>query len=95
MFEVGNILGLKQPAAAHELLAAMIDLRLPEETPAAYLPGLFQLMSGYGVTAYDASYHALAVHRHGTMLTADRRYVRKAGRAGHIALLDEWRLPSV
>ena len=38
-------------------------------------------------TFYDAAYHAVAVARGGTMVTADGRYVAKAGRAGHVRLL--------
>jgi hypothetical protein len=28
------------------------------------------------------------------MLTADRAYVKRAARAGHVRLLDDWRAPS-
>jgi predicted nucleic acid-binding protein len=93
-FEVGNVLGVKQSARAPALLHAMFDLALPEEPVAAYAAQIFELMSGCGVTFYDAAYHALAIRRRGTMLTADRRYITKAGRAGHLAWLADWRLPS-
>lgn len=93
VFEVGNVLGLKQAATADKLLGAMIDLRMPEETPASYTTEIFRLMRDHSVTCYDAAYHALAIVRGGTMLTADRRYVRKAERAGHLRLLDDWRPP--
>jgi len=94
-FEVGNVLGLKHPAKADQLLDAMIDLRMPEEPPAAYTAAIFRLMRDHHVTCYDAAYHALAVVRGGTMLTADRRYARKAEGAGHLQLLDAWRPPSM
>jgi predicted nucleic acid-binding protein len=90
VFEVGNVLGLKHPAGAEALLSAMIDLRMPEEAPSAYLPQVFRLMREYGVTAYDAAYHALAIRRGGTLLTADRRYVRRTARAGHVHGLEDW-----
>jgi predicted nucleic acid-binding protein len=90
-FEVGNVLGLKQPAAAETLLRTMIDLHMPEESPAAYTTQIFRLMRDHHVTCYDAAYHALAVVRGGTMLTADRRYVRKAAGAGHLRFLADWR----
>jgi predicted nucleic acid-binding protein len=92
-FEVGNVLGVKHAATADQLLSAMIDLRMPEESPAAYTTEIFRLMGDYGVTCYDAAYHALAIARDGTMLTADRRYARKAGRAGRVTLLDDWVAP--
>lgn len=91
VFEVGNILGLKQPATATALLQAMVDLGLREEAPHGYLAPILRLMRDYKVTFYDAAYHALAIHVRGTMLTADRAYVRRTLRAGHVTLLDEWR----
>ena len=94
-FEVGNVLGMKHAAAAGGLLQAMLDLEMPEEPPRGYTVEIFRLMREFHVTCYDAAYHALAMLRGGTMLTADRRYVRKAARAGHLRLLDEWHPPTV
>jgi predicted nucleic acid-binding protein len=94
-FEVADVLGAKQPAKAEQLLDAMIELRMPEEPPAAYASMMFRLMRDYGVTAYDAAYHGLALARGGTMLTADRRYAKKAAGAGHIRLIDGWMPPSL
>ena len=91
VFEVGNVLGLKRPAAAISILQAMIDLGLREEAPHDYVPAIVALMREHKVTFYDAAYHALAVRHRGTMLTADRAYVKKAARAGHLTLLDDWR----
>jgi predicted nucleic acid-binding protein len=93
-FEVANVLGARQPANADQLLDAMIGLRMPEEPPAAYATTIFTLMRDHHVTAYDAAYHGLALVRGGTMLTADRRYVKRAGAAGRIQLLDEWTPPA-
>ena len=94
-FEVGNVLGMKQAATADGLLQTMLDLEMPEESPREYTAGIFRLMREYHVTCYDAAYHALAILRGGTMLTADRRYVRKAARAGHLGLLDDWHPPTI
>lgn len=92
-YEVGNVLGLKQPAAAGALMAAMIDLGLPEAPVSAYVPVIFRLMRDHRVTFYDAAYHALAIERGGTMVTADRRYVARARPAGHLMALPAWRPP--
>ena len=92
IFEVGNVLGLKQPAGAHGLLQAVMDLALPEEPAAAYTEDIFRLMHEYDVTFYDAAYHALAIVRQGTMVTADRRYVRRCRSAGHINGVEDWAL---
>jgi predicted nucleic acid-binding protein len=94
-FEVANVLGAKQPATADQLLGAMIGLRMPEEPPATYGTAMFRLMQDFRVTAYDAAYHGLALVRGGVMLTADRRYAKKAAGAGHIRLIDDWLPPSV
>ena len=93
VFEVGNVLGLKQAALADKLLSAMIDLGMPEQPPAAYTAEIFRLMRDRDVTFYDAAYHALAIANRGTMLTADGRYVKRAGRAGHVQLIDAWKPP--
>lgn len=89
-YEVGNVLGLKQPALAGEMLQSLLDLRLPEERPQAYSSGIFTLMKESGATFYDAAYHALAIARGGVMLTADRKYVAKCGRAGAVSLIEAW-----
>ncbi|MCC7042502.1 MAG: type II toxin-antitoxin system VapC family toxin [Acidobacteria bacterium] len=93
VYEVGNILGLRQPQEAGHLLAAMVDLGMAEVTPAAYHGRIFRLMRDHRVTFYDAAYHALAIERNATMLTADVKYVRKAGRAGHVQRLGDWTPP--
>jgi predicted nucleic acid-binding protein len=92
VFEVGNIVGLKQPATAMSLLQAMLDLGMREEAPHGYADAIVSLMREHRVTFYDASYHALALRHRGTMITADRAYVKEAGRAGHVTLLNDWRL---
>lgn len=94
VFEVGNILGLKRPAAAASLLQAMLDLGIREEAPHGYAAAIVALMREHAVTFYDAAYHALAIRHRGTMITADRAYVKRAARAGHITLLNDWRAPA-
>jgi predicted nucleic acid-binding protein len=94
VFEVGNVLCLKQPAAAASLLQAMLDLGIREEAPHGYSAAILGLMRDHKVTFYDAAYHALAIRHRGTMLTADRAYVTKAARACHVKLLNDWRAPA-
>jgi predicted nucleic acid-binding protein len=94
VFEVGNILGMKHPATAASLLQAMIDLGISEEPPHGYAADIVGVMREHKVTFYDAAYHALAIRHRGTMLTADRAYVKKAARAGHVSLLNDWRAPT-
>jgi len=69
----------------------MLDLGMREEAPHGYAGTIVSLMREHKVTFYDAAYHALAIRHRGTMITADRAYVKKAARAGHLVLLSEWR----
>jgi predicted nucleic acid-binding protein len=94
VFEVGNILGLNNPTTAASLLQAMLDLGIREEAPHGYAAAILSLMREHTVTFYDAAYHALAIRHRGTMITADRAYVKKTARAGHVTLLNDWRAPT-
>ena len=90
-FEVGNVLGRSAASHAEALLDALFDLALPEAPAPVYTGAALRLMRDYLVTFYDAAYHAVAIARGGTMLTADRRYLRKVQPAGHIVAIDQWR----
>ena len=93
-YEVGNVLGLKQPELAGELMKALLDYELPEVslTP-DYCQAVLRLMHEIkGVTFYDSCYHALALQSRGVYVTADKEYVKKAHRKGHISLLSDWQI---
>jgi predicted nucleic acid-binding protein len=89
-FEAGNILGIRQPALAPHLMRILTGYRFEEEVPAAIFEKAFDLMKKFKVTFYDDAFHAVAIRRSGTMITADDVYFRKASRAGHIGLLANW-----
>ena len=89
-FEAGNILGMKQPALAPQLMRILTGYHFEEEPPATIFEKAFELMKKFKVTFYDAAFHAVAINRSGTMVTADDVYFRKASRAGHIGLLSNW-----
>ena len=91
-FDVGNILGMKQPALAPQLMQILIDYRIEEEEPRTIYKKTFELMKAYKVTFYDAAYHAVAILRSGTMVTADDTYVRKTFKAGNVDRLSNWTL---
>jgi predicted nucleic acid-binding protein len=91
-YEIGNVLGLKQPDLAMELMSALLAYDF-EEVPleAAYALAVLEHMREVkGVTFYDSAYHVLAIRTKGLYLTADRVYMKRAKRKGHIALLSEW-----
>lgn len=91
-YEVGNVLGLKKPAVATELMSALLAYEfdeVPLRTEYA-LEVLEHMREVPGVTFYDAAYHVLALRTKGVYLTADTAYVKRAKRKGHVSLLSEW-----
>ena len=91
-YEVGNVLALKQPAVGMEFMSALhaYDFEeVPLRTDYA-LAVLEHLAAVKGVTFYDSAYHVLAIRTKGLYLTADKAYVKRATRKGHVALLSEW-----
>ena len=43
------------------------------------------------ISFYDAFYHALAIHKEGTFVTADESYYKLCKKEGHIILLKDYR----
>jgi predicted nucleic acid-binding protein len=91
-YKIGNVLGLKQPRLATELMGALLAHEF-EEVPLKTdyaLEVLGHMQDVAGVTFYDSAYHVLALRTKGVYVTADAAYVRRAKRKGHVALLAEW-----
>jgi predicted nucleic acid-binding protein len=91
-YEVGNVLGLKQPTMARELMSGLLaydfeEVSLGREYCLAVLEHMHDVK---GVTFYESAYHVLALRSKGLYLTADVGYVKRAKRRGHVALLSEW-----
>jgi predicted nucleic acid-binding protein len=89
-FEVGNVLGMKQPGLATQFMEILTEYRFEEEPAANIYKKAFDLMKKFNVTFYDAAFHSVAITRSGTMITADDVYYRKTSHAGHISLLRDW-----
>ena len=90
-YEVGNVLSLKRPDDAAGLLRMITDLAIPEARPGpAWREEICSLAVSRRVTFYDAAYHALARVRGGLFVTADRKYLARAGGDGHTLLLSDW-----
>jgi len=90
LFEVGNIVGLKQPDLAVELMQILIDYRFEEEPPSKFCSKALDLTRMFHVTFYDASYHAVALCHSGVLVTADSNYLRKTSAVGHSMSLADW-----
>ena len=94
-YEVGNVLGLKRPDMAVELMSALLayefdEVPLRTEYALAVLEHMREVKQ---VTFYDSAYHVLAIRTKGLYLTADAVYVKRAKRKGHVALLHDWHDP--
>lgn len=91
VFEVGNVISRKDPARAGELMDVLIGYRCAvEDSTPDLCRAAFELTREFGVTFYDAAYHAVALRRNGTFVTADEAYCRKAAARGGVALLREF-----
>ena len=93
LYEVGNTLVRRFPGQANDLLACLIDFQLTEvQVDSRWRNQTVHLAVSYGVTFYDAAYHAIAIIRDGIFVTADEPYVRRASNTGNVVLLRQWNL---
>ena len=90
-YEVGNTITRRFPRKAKAWLTTLENLALDEapRTP-RWLAVALSLADLHGVTFYDAAYHATALVHGGVFITADRRYVERAGEAGGVVALSDW-----
>ncbi len=91
IYEVGNIIGRNIPDKASEFMKMLIEYRI-EEAPltVSLAQRTLSIMADCAVTFYDAVYHAVALERHGTLVTADAAYLKKAGKMGNAVLLADF-----
>ncbi len=88
VYEVGNIVGRKNPEGAGEIMTLLLEYRFSEaKADPPLVAATLDLMRRHGVTFYDAAYHAGALSAGGTFVTADEAYLRRAGSAGRVVLL--------
>jgi predicted nucleic acid-binding protein len=91
LYEVGNIVGRNIPDKAADFMEMLIEYRI-EEAPVTALIAkrTLAIMADCGVMFYDAVYHAIALERKGTLVTADAAYLKKAGKLGNAVLLADF-----
>ena len=91
LYEVGNTLARRFPELAERALDTLVrfDLVIAPRSP-RWLGLVLNLTARYGVTFYDAAYHAHAIARRGVLVTADERYVSRAEAAGAVVRLADW-----
>ena len=88
-YEVGNVLGMKRPKDAGDILNILLEYEFNECHISKELVTMaIGLMNEFkGVTFYDAIYHALALQVNGIMITADKAYFEKVKGKGNITLV--------
>jgi predicted nucleic acid-binding protein len=90
LYEVGNTIGRNIPDKATAVMELLLDYRFTEAPVTGMITErTLAIMADCGVTFYDAVYHAIALERKGTLVTADAAYLKKAGKLGHSVLLAE------
>ena len=91
VYEVGNLLARRFPSRASRLLDALLRLDLAiAPRSGRWLRRALELTQRHGVTFCDAAYHAHAIVERGVFVTADSRYLQRAGEAGSVMLLPAW-----
>lgn len=91
IYEVGNLLARERPGEASQILDALMRFGLTDAPRSSdWLSCVLTLTKRYGVTFYDAAYHAHAIVERGVLVTADNRYVDLVNAAGFIVRLSEW-----
>jgi predicted nucleic acid-binding protein len=94
-YEVGNVLGIKEPGLAREAMETLLTYQF-REAPLErdYCLDVLRWMREFrGASFYDVSYHVLAMRSDGVYVTADREYVDRAGRRTDVVLLAGWTPP--
>ena len=90
-YEVGNVLMLKMPEQAHEVMEIFLGYDFTEYDMSIELcKETFKLMQRYSVTFYDAVYHAVAFLQKGRLLTADESYCKKVRDMKYVMSLKDW-----
>ncbi len=93
MTEVFNTLFRKNPSQALSFLSFFLMAPFQYYSlslEVASIAGI--LMKKHSkVSFYDAFYHALAIHKEGTFVTADEQYYKAVKKEGHIVLLKNYK----
>lgn len=91
VYECGNVLGLKAPDTATEIMDIFLGYRFDESPVSASIAArTLEVMHDYRVTFYDAVYHVVALSNNATLVTADAAYYKKAAKLGHIMMLEDF-----
>ena len=90
LFEVIAVVTRLNPTTSMEAIGLLEALELSVCDDGDTLRRAARLAGELQHHLFDTLYHAVALERDATLLTADQRYVRKARALGHIISLDEF-----
>ncbi len=91
LFEVGNILSIKFSHQAEDQMLELCNLNLSVvDSNSHWCRTALDLVHEFGVTFYDAAYHATALVSGGLLVSTDAPYLRKARMAGGTQHLRNW-----
>ena len=95
LLEVAAALVRLWPRAANDLIDRLDLMGLPIVGDPTVLHRAIHLAHELDHHLFDTLYHAVALERGGTLVTADGRYARKARHLGSVVELRDWESPSV
>jgi predicted nucleic acid-binding protein len=90
LIEVAAVVSRLQPVIAEPAIELLEAMELPVVDSASILKLASRLSVELEHHLFDTLYHAVALERSATLVTADRRYYRKAERFGQVVELARW-----
>lgn len=92
--EVAAVIARLRPEIAAEAIDLLDSMELATAADAGLYKRASRLAQELDQHLFDTLYHALALENDALLVTADDRYLRKAGRLGKIVALDRWTPPA-
>lgn len=91
--EVAAVISRLRPEIAGHAIDLLNALELAAEADAETCKRASRMAAQLDHHLFDTLYHALALERDAVLVSADDRYVRKAGPLGNVVSLQKWVLP--
>lgn len=92
--EVAAVISRLRPEVANQAVDLLHALELAVEEDAGIYKRASRIARQLDHHLFDTLYHALALERDAVLVTADDRYLRKAGALGGIVSLSDWIAPA-
>ena len=89
--EVVAVITRVRPEIAEPAIDYLSAMNIKCRQDAEILKRAAQLSQTFTHHLFDTVYHAVALHHNALLITADKKYFRKARSAGNIQLLSQWK----